>query len=348
MKKFFIYLLLFFAIGTIITVIGLSVVDNFIYSLGQTSAVTVGEEKKNNNETIKTSSGIKIEDGAESLQYTYNNKYYAYLKENKVYINTTKDGKNHDVIEEKDPICYYNILYDKNLVIYFTAKKTTTTNTKLQINTYDIANKRKNEYNVFNVQNFSKIKDMNMSPVINIIYINVETKTTSRTNNIIYRVDLFNSMSQVKSGSIINQMIMLQRKDRVYYEDSNKNVYSSAGALNIFKTDVELIGIDEDDSLYFLSSDIKNIVYKVTNNKIVNTIKLSDTDVIKTYTNNVGTYLIYPTYIINVASKDPYRRIGRLSKYVNFEAIKGDTMYLRTSDNILVTTKVLVDDDTTK
>lgn len=347
MKKFFIYLLLFFSIGTIVTVLGLSVLDNFIYSLGQTSAVEINEANGNENSVIKTSAGIKIEDGATSLQYSYNNEYYAYLKDEKIYINTLKDAKNYAIIEEDEPICYYNMLYDKNLIIYFTAEKTTTTNTRLQIKTYNIDSKKTVEYNIFNVQNFSKIKDMNMSPIINIIYINIETKTTSRTNNVIYRVDLFNSMSIVKSGTIIDRMIMLQHKDRVYYEDSNKNIYSSYSYVSLFKTDVELIGIDLDDNLYFLSSDLKNIVYKVNNNVIVDTIKLSDSDVVTTYTNNVGTYLVYPTYVINVAAKDPYRRIGRLSKYVEFEAIKGDTMYLRTSDNILVTTKVLVDEEDT-
>lgn len=345
MKKFFMYLLMFFSIGTIVTVVGLSAVDNFIYSLGQTSAVDISEQTESKNDEIKTSAGIKIEDGATSVQYSYDNEYYTYLKDNKVYINTLKDAKNYAIIEEEDPICYYNVLYDKNLIIYFTEKKTTNTNTRLQIMTYNIDSKKKVEYNVFNVQNFSRIKDMNMSPIINIIYINIETKTTTRTNNVIYRVDLFNSMSIVKSGSIIDKMTMLQHKDRVYYEDINKNVYSSYGYLNIFKTDVELIGIDLDDNLYFISSDLKNIVYKVYNNKIIDTIELSDSDVVKTYTNNVGTYLIYPTYVINVAAEDPYRRIGRLSRYVEFEAIKGNLMYLRTSDNMLVTTEILVDEE---
>ena len=106
-----------------------------------------------------------------------------------------------------------------------------------------------------------------------------------------------------------------------------------------------MIGIDYDDNMYFLTTDNK-IVYKVNNNKIIDTIELSDTDVVTTYTNNVGTYIIYPTYVINVSAKDPYRRISRMSEYVRFEAIKGDTMYLRTSDNSLVTTKILVEEIT--
>ena len=344
MKKIFIYILLFAAVGTIVTFVGLTLVDDFIYSLSQTSAIVTTPVASSGDSEFKEDTKLKIEDGAQYVQYSFNNKYYSYLKDSKVYINNVSDGKQYSVIEEEDPICYYNLLYDKNLIIYITAKQTTTTRTKLVINTYDIESQRKVEYNSFNVNNFSCVKDMNMSPIINIIYINIETKTLTSTNNTIYRVDLFNSMSQVRSGTIFEKMIMLQHKDRVYYEDTKSNIYTTGGRLSLFKTKVELIGIDLDDNLYFMDKDTKSIVYKVNNNKIVDTIKLSDTDVVKTYTNNIGTYIVYPTYVIEVSGNDPYRRIARLSKYVEFEAIKDDTMYLRTSDNTLVTTKVLTDD----
>lgn len=340
MKKILVYLIVFIAIGTLITVVSLSLVDDFLYSMSQSSTFVAQESGRNEENSIMASNKISIEDGATNLQYSYNNKYYTYLKDSKVYINNVKDGSNFSVIEEKLDICYYNLLYDKNLIIYITAEQTSKTNTRLVINTYDIASKRKNIYNKFNITNFSCIKDMNMSPIINIIYINIETKSGTKETNSIYRVDLFNSMSQVKYGKVFEKMIMLQHKDRVYYQDTNNNIYYGSTILNIFKTDVDMIGIDLDDNLYFMSVDNK-YVYKVRNNKIVDTIELSDTDVVTTYTNNVGTYIIYPTYIIEVSAKDPYRRISRMSEYVKFEAIKDTTLYLRTSDNSLVTAKIL-------
>ena len=53
-------------------------------------------------------------------------------------------------------------------------------------------------------------------------------------------------------------------------------------------------------------------------------------------------YIIYPTYVINVASETPFEKVGRMSEYAEFEAIKGDRMYLKSKDNILVTTKIKV------
>ena len=102
-----------------------------------------------------------------------------------------------------------------------------------------------------------------------------------------------------------------------------------------------MIGIDYDDNLYFIDKEEKKTVYKVNNNRIVDTIELSDSDLVTTYTNNYGVYLVYPTYVINVSSEDPYKRIGKFSKYVKFEAIKGNIMYLRTSNNILISTDLL-------
>lgn len=345
MKKIFTYLIIFIAIGTMITVVSLSLIDNFLYSMSQSSTFIAPEEGKSDKDTIMASNKIQIDETATNLQYSFNNKYFTYLKDKKVYIDKVKDGENFAVIEEESPICYYNLLYDKNLIIYITEEETSTTNTRLTIHTYDIETKRKSTYNKFNVTNFSQVKEMNMSPIINIIYINIETKAGTKTNNTIYRVDLFNSMSVVKSGTIFDRMIMLQHRDRVYYEDTKNNIYSGSVLLKLFKQDVTMIGIDYDDNMYFLTTDNK-IVYKVNNNKIIDTIELSDTDVVTTYTNNVGTYIIYPTYVINVSAKDPYRRISRMSEYVRFEAIKGDTMYLRTSDNSLVTTKILVEEIT--
>lgn len=333
------YIISFTIIGTLITVPTLMYIDNFIYKISQSSINSTVRTSK--NEEIANSLNISLDDSATDLQISYNNKYYTYLKDSKIYINDLKTGENIHIIEEEYPICYYNLLYDKNMIMYFVEFEGRAAST-LTLNTYEIDSKRQAEYNSFTVYNFSKIKDMSMSPLINMIYINVETKTQYSSNNIIYKIDLFNNMSQVKSGVIIDKMFMLQHKDRIYYEDTYYNIYSGGySTLNLFKDDVTMIGLDEDDNLYFLNNETKNKVYVVNNNKLINTIELSDSDIVDTYTNYQGVYLIYPTYILNVSGKDPYKRIGKLSKYVTFEAVKGDTMYLRTKDNKLISTELL-------
>lgn len=327
-KKLFINLAIYWAIGTIVTVVALYLVERYVISL---SGADVNENKKENKEKgVKT---INISKNAKDIQYSYDNKYYTYLFDSKVYIGSLESGEIIDTIEESNPICYFDLLYDKNLILYFT-KTNNGTSATLKLTTYDIGTKRKIEYNTFTVKNFSRIKNMDMSPVINMIYINVEQKTGNSTNNIIYKINLFNTMSQIKSGLIVDRMIMLQQTDRVYYEDSNSNIYYSNSKLGIFKEKVNMIGIDTEDILYFISQD-NSKVYKVKNNKITDTIELKDKDVKSTYYNNERVFVVYSDYVIEVSSDKPLESVGKIPNNVSFEAIKSDKMYVRVDDDTI-------------
>lgn len=328
-KKFFLFLAIFWLVGTICTVVALHFVEKYVISL---SGVDTHEEQKESKKD-KGERTINISRNAKDIQYSFDNKYYTYLFEDKVYVGSLTDGSITSTIEEDRPICYYHLLYDKNLIVYFT-KVMNGTSATLQLNTYDIGTKRKIEYNTFTVRNFSKIKDMDMSPVINMLYINVEQQTGNSTNNIIYKIDLFNNMSQIKSGLIVDEMIMLQHTDRVYYEDSNSNIYYSNTKLGIFSDKVNMIGIDTDEYLYFLSQD-KSKVYKVKNNKITDTIELKDKDVKTTYSNNQRVFLVYSSYVIEVSSNNPQKNVGKVPEGVTFESIKKNKMYVRVSEDTI-------------
>lgn len=337
MKKFFKYIFIYAVVGTIIVVFALASIDKFIYSINQSSTFS---QISGNSSSELVGAKIKLENDIESLQFSFNNKYYSYLKNGKIYIKQIADNKEYAVVEGEDSyeICYYNLLYDKNLIIYFTKNTRKTGVTNLTLYSFDVTSKKQTEYNTFNISNFSKIKQVDMSPLQNYVYINIETGTGMSKNNTVYRIDLFNSMGQIRSGVIIENMISLRHNIGLYYQDQNNRVYRSGGS--IFKNKVDLIGIDDTDTLYFLNVDTKSIVYKLKNGELIDTIELSDSDVVKTYTNYYNVYLIYPTYVINVSSDEPYKRIAKMSEYVEFEAIKQNIMYVRTKDNIIVTSKI--------
>jgi hypothetical protein len=349
MKKFIIRLFVCIIVGTLITVGSLKIVDSYLYKITQSSYLEADTYRTSGEVELKSEDVISIPEDATQLQFSYNNKYYAYLEDGSIHINTIEDKKEHDVVTEDNPICYYYMLYDKNLIMYF-VEDTSGSYTTLSLKTYEIATKRTTEYNDIDVNNFSKIKDITMSPLVNIIYINVETKSALSTNNIVYKIDLFNSMSQVRSGMIISKIRMLQHVDKLYYGDTSGGVYTSGASVNYLfgYQDVELIGInsdledsDDDEKLYYLDTETNDKIYVVSGSKLVDTIYLSDKDIVSTYNEYGDVYLIYPTYILKITGENPYKRIAKLSKYVTFEAIKGDTVYLRTSTNKIVTTTLL-------
>ena len=349
MKKILLRLFVCIVVGTFITVGVLNVVENFLYKVTQSSYLEVQTYRTSSQSEIKSTDLISIPENATQLQFSYNNKYYAYLEDGVIHINNIDDKSEYCTIKEDDPICYYYMLYDKNLIMYF-IEDTSGSYTTLTLRTFEIATQRTTDYNDFNVTNFSRIKDITMSPLINIIYINVETKSGVSTNNIVYKIDLFNSMSRVRSGVILNKIRMMQHIDRLYYEDTDGGVYTSGASVNYLfgYADVELIGIDsrlenEDDyeTFYYLDTETNDRVYVVSGSRLVDTIYLSDTDVVTSYNEYNDVYLIYPTYILNLTGENPYKRVAKLSKYVTFEAIKGDTVYLRTTNNKIITTPLL-------
>ncbi len=342
MKKILMYFSIFFMVGTIVTVLLLSYIDDYIYKVNNTTLdIKTGESTTLASDTEteeKTIENIVIPDNAQNVEFSFDNKYYTYLLDNKIYIHKISDGEEVTEISEELPICYYKLLYDKNRIMYFTEDKTGMTS-KLNLITYEISSEKKTDYNTITVYNFSKVLDIYSSPVINILYFDVETKSGDTTKDTIYRIDLFNSLSTYASSVKIENAFMMQTKDRLYYEDDDKNIYSSKTRLTIFKENVNLIGIDSDDNMYFLSIN-NDKAYKVSNNKIVDTIELKNKEVLDTYCNNKAVYLIYSDYVTKLSSVSPNEKIGKLSKYVTFMAIKEDTMYLKTPNNIVVTTEL--------
>jgi hypothetical protein len=334
MKKFLIYFAIYFMIGTILTVGVLAFAENYIYNLNNSTDID-GVPNNQNNNGNGTTSKISVPDGAKNVEFSFDNKYYTYLLDNEIYINNVKDGSNVDKITEKLPICYYKLLHDKNRIMYFMEDKNTNSS-YLHLMTYEISSKKKSEYNKLNVSNFSKVVDIYSSPVINIMYFDVETKVGNTTKNNIYRIDLFNNLSKYLTTNTFENAYMLQTKDKIYYQDSNENVYSSAGQVSLFNEKVKLLGIDGEDNIYFYGQKTKDTVYKVTNNKIVQKIKLDDNAVIDSYCNYEKVYLIYSDYVIDVSSSTPNKKVGRLSEYVDLVAIKGDSIYIRVPNGSIV------------
>ena len=352
MKKFIKTTLLCIIIGTLITFGVLKFVDYKLYHFLQSSYLEVDTYRTSSLAEIKSTDLISIPDNAELLQFSYNNKYYTYLEEGRVHVYSTDTKEEVTVVEEDYPICYYYLAYDKNLILYF-IEDTNGSYTSITAKNFDIATERKTSYYGMDIDvyNFSRIKDITMSPLLSIIYLNIETKSGFGTSNTVYMINLFNDIGQVRSGSILTKIRMLQHVNRLYYQDTDGGVYSTAyGTINnLFNyADVELIGIDsrlatadDDEKLYLLNTETKDRVYVVSNRQLIDTIMLTDTDVVTWYNDYNDVYLVYPTYILNLTGKNPYKRIAKLSKYVKFEAIKGDMVYLRTSNNKIISTKLL-------
>ena len=76
LRKFLIKFFIMIAVGTGITFGILKAVDHWLYKISQSSYLEVETYRTGGEVTLKDEDIIEIPDGAEQLQFSYNNKYY--------------------------------------------------------------------------------------------------------------------------------------------------------------------------------------------------------------------------------------------------------------------------------
>ena len=342
-KSFLIKLFICIVISAFVCILIFSYLDRFIYNLEHSNSLEVpiyGLQKS--KDVVK---GVKIDSSMSSVQYSYNAKYYTYLKDGKIYINDLATGEQSAVIEAQTPICYYTLLYDKNLIFYVT-KADGAYATTLKIWTYEFSSKKTAEYNEFNFYGFVRVKDIEYSPVVNIIYLSVERNQNGYVDNVVYKIDLFNNMYRYAYDMVINKMVMLKKLDRIYFQEDDGTIYYQGYPLRIFNEAVELIGLDYNDDVYLINAN-RNKIYVLDGRTISRTFDIpvqkegEETNrLITWYSNCTDVYLIYSDYILCISSDKPLDKVKKMSDYMTFVAIKGNTLLLKTSDNRVVTTKL--------
>ena len=113
MKKFLVRLFVCVVVGTLITFGTLKLVDGYLYKITQSSYLEVDTYRTSGEVELKSEDIITIPENATQLQFSYNNKYYAYLEDGSLHINTIEDIKEY--IENHFNPDYFVQSYDKQL-----------------------------------------------------------------------------------------------------------------------------------------------------------------------------------------------------------------------------------------
>ena len=96
---------------------------------------------------------------------------------------------------------------------------------------------------------------------------------------------------------------------------------------------IHLLGRDVNDNIYIQSLIKRDIVYILSNDKIIRTLKLSDPNYVKILHNRSDIYAIYKGYAVNLTSSIS-KKINYNSN-LNFVDIVGDRIYLKDKNNKL-------------
>lgn len=274
-------------------------------------------------ETVVT--GVPKE--ARYLSFSYDDKYCTYLYKSKIYI---KDiAQNTDVKTISDTgITWAQIMNDRNNILYFTQNDNT-----LALKTYNIDNAVANKQLSFKISAGTKIKDVDYSNATNLIYLNLETTSKSKTTNTIYSINIMKELTKVSSSSIVDNMVLLNNTGSLYFEDDDNNLYNRVKKVVDLNTG-HLIGCDSEDRVYVQSIDDESSISVLSGSKVVKKLELPGADYLKFYSDKSNVYVIYDDYIINL-SGDMSAKFT-YDKSLTFLGLGGTSIYFRDTDGNIV------------
>lgn len=194
---------------------------------------------------------ITVPYGAKDIKISYDGKYISYIKNAQLYIVNTKtfkvikqikmEGKNTD---------YYTWLPDRNRILYFSKTKNVH-GIKINLEAYDIDNGLNNTVNkAIYLPDKSFVSYMTLSPLTNMIYINVDTGIEDRLYQINIMGEIRRMYLPVKK---ILKMAETQKKDNLVYQSSNDIIHVIRdGKKDTYLSTKKyaLIGIDGNDNVY--------------------------------------------------------------------------------------------------
>jgi hypothetical protein len=264
-----------------------------------------------------SSSLINVPSGTEYLSFSSDGQYCIYLLDGSLYIIDISTHKTIKQITDSNKITSAVIMYDRNIIIYFTIKPATGNNgTSLQdeisLNTYNIDADVKLAQKTFSVSAGAVIKQADYSSQTGEVYFNIK----SDKNEQIYNFNLMKQLKKIFAGSQIVNMALANDSVTLYYEKNNM-LYCHMQPVKALKNKkISLLGCDMNDNVYVRSLNDKKYVYVIKGVSIIKTILLSDTGFSKVYSNKTNIYLIYSDYFIKLSpnSIDKYAyEIGRAS-----------------------------------
>lgn len=164
------------------------------------------------------------------------------------------------------------------------------------------------------------------------MYVNIESGNKATGSNSIYSIKITQGAALYASNKTIDNMVQLNKYEKLYYQDKAGNIYASNKKIAAFGTEsVKLVGRDSEDNIYVQSNEKKGTFYVLNDTKIINTIKLDDSNFSHIVFTDYGLYVVYSDYAIDL-TKDLKTKYT-FDKTDTFLNIIGDRIYLKNSSS---------------
>lgn len=209
---------------------------------------------------------INIPDDATNINASFDGRFVSYCEKGTLKTVDTSNGQLKEVLPDSgNMISFYNWVSDRHRLII--AEKPTDGSGKIQLKSYDATKAIKNKINdVTWSDSSSKVEDIQISPVTNLIYVKVSR------NSYKSQIYLNNAMDDVSlvattTSKIGNTRILPDKAELVYEDLSSHKIVSTNDKVDMNFTTVTspvILGTDANNNIYVgneVNGLITNIYY---------------------------------------------------------------------------------------
>lgn len=298
-------------------------------TVSKTTETNITKKSKINAYTISD-----IPKEVSNISISYDNQYCMYLYNGIIYIKDIQTNKIKSKITDSSQIANAILLDDRNMILYFTIDRKTALNSdKINIRTYNIDNNVSMFQQSFSITATSNIKKVEYSSLTNLIVINTERNSNNQITDKVYYINIMKRVKLLASEKIVDNMVLLHKSLSLYYQNNGGALFCNSKKIAGFENEkIKLLGCDVNDNIYVQSMTQKNNFYVLNNNKIMNTIKLKDSDYTKILYNGSAIYVVYRNYVINLVN-DTNKKIT-YDKNTSFMNIVDKRIYVRNNNEI--------------
>ncbi|KEH97512.1 hypothetical protein Z962_03065 [Clostridium botulinum C/D str. BKT12695] len=234
-------------------------VDTYLFSTENVSSKIVSTKVEDNKKNRKSNINIEVPESAQNKALSGDGQYLAYVENERLKIVDTYSGDEENIeLQEGLHMSFYKWAPDRNILL-IAAKKKSDEKAKFIFYSYDAEKGEKEklqnkngEETCFTAPRGTEVKDIELSPFTNMIYI--KSGLAGGKSNI-HKINIMQKLDKVDTKvDIIGDIKIIPNDDSIAYESVNQNKVYITGCENCIKVDgvnkASLIDVDDNDVIY--------------------------------------------------------------------------------------------------
>lgn len=214
--------------------------------------------------------GILVDRNAEWINFSFDLQFFAYMQNNAITIQDTKNNSLVSLIEnEEGKISYFRWMSDRNMLIY-ASTYTNQNSSNVEITTVDLENDQQKKYPLIRgLGKSAEIKSIEVSPLTKVLYAQV----IHAQNEQIYAFDIMNNLTFIRTVPLGTKILETQFYDSLLLDDQDGNFQIYDGQTKRMRKpfaneNLVLLSLGNEDKAYLGKLNDDYLVEKIYHVKI--------------------------------------------------------------------------------